>query len=101
MTERDSTLLVSSGKAESVSASKKAKGEAATRTTPVKKTRETPKKPHKDFPLFPHASGLWAKKVRGKLHYFGSDSKAALERWLREKDNLFAVEHPGHTTQTL
>lgn len=55
-----------------------------------------PPKPHVDFPLYPHASGCWAKKVRGKRHYFGPwrDPDAALAEWLRVKDDLLAGRKP-------
>jgi integrase len=57
------------------------------------------KKPHKDFPLHVHATGRWAKKVRGKLVYFGStkdDAKGekALALWLEQKDELLAGRTP-------
>jgi len=58
-----------------------------------------PSKPRPDFPLFPHATGRWAKKVRGKLEYFGKiadDPKGerALDKWLDEKDDLLAGRTP-------
>jgi len=49
-----------------------------------------PAKPTPDYPLFPHASGQWAKKAGGKLHYFGqwSDPQAALDRYNAWRDGV-------------
>jgi integrase len=55
-----------------------------------------PAKPRPDFPLFPHATGRWAKKIKGKLHYFGpwADPDAALGRYAEERDDLYAGRKP-------
>ncbi len=63
-------------------------------------------KPRPDFPLFPHATGRWAKKVRGKLHYFGKvaddpKGEAALAKWLDEKDDLLAGRTPNRNREGL
>src|SRR5262249_52435025 len=69
--------------------------------------REKPAKPSPEFPLFAHNNGQWAKKIRGRLCYFGSwvdtsaDTRsdhgagAALAKYLEEKDDL----HAGRTAR--
>lgn len=55
-----------------------------------------PNKPFPGFPLFPHATGRWAKKIWGKLHYFGpwSDPDGALAKYDREKEALYDRRKP-------
>jgi integrase len=45
---------------------------------------------------FYHAAGVWAKKIRGKLHYFGpwADPEGALENYRKQADNLHAGRKP-------
>lgn len=57
------------------------------------------KRPADGFPLWRHPSGRWCKKVRGRAHYFGRidrdpDGAAALNEWLRVKDDLLAGRRP-------
>ncbi len=64
-----------------------------------KATCDKSSEPHGDFPLFRHARGYWAKKVLGKLHYFGKvasdpDGQAALAKWLSDKNDLLAGRIP-------
>jgi integrase len=58
--------------------------------------RSKPAKPYPDYPLYAHAAGVWAKKIKGKVHYFGKwdDPDGALNKYLAEKDALHAGRKP-------
>ena len=59
-----------------------------------------PEKPTPDFPLFAHQNGQWAKKIRGKLYYFGkwADPDGAVIAYNRDRDDLLAGRVPQSRT---
>lgn len=64
-----------------------------------------PKRP-KNFPLYAHAVGYWAKKIRGKVRYFGSwrddpQGERALALWLEQRDDLLAGREPKAKADSL
>src|SRR4051812_45051491 len=64
---------------------------------------DKPAKPYDDFPLFAHNNGTWAKKIRGKLHYFGAwqDPDAAHRLYLERREDLKAGRHPTTPSEAL
>jgi hypothetical protein len=69
-------------------------------TTPV---RCKPAKPYPDFPIYAHAAGVWAKKIRGRDHYFGrsEDPDGSLKRYLEQRDDLHADRTPRQDPEAL
>ncbi len=71
-----------------------------------KGSAQKPRKPYPDFPLFPHATGRWAKKIKGKLHYFGKvaddpDGAAAVLKYQDQREDLQAGRKPREKTDGL
>ena len=64
---------------------------------------EKPAKPYAEFPLYAHSAGVWAKKIRGKVHYFGrwGDPNGALEKYLAQRDFLHAGRQPPAPKDTV
>jgi integrase len=83
-----------------------------------KAAKNKPGKPYSDFPLFDHDSGRWAKKIRGKLHYFGrwgrkegsrivwvedvaASAQAAVDLYNEQRDDLQAGREPRTQSDAL
>jgi hypothetical protein len=66
-------------------------------------TNNKPDKPYSKFPMLAHASGQWAAKLNGKLHYFGTwdDWQGALDRYTDQRDFLRAGKTPPAKPQLL
>ena len=62
----------------------------STRRATISKTD----KPRPDFPLCAPNNGQWAKKVCGRMRFFGvwADPQAALNTWLDQKDIVASVQ---------
>jgi integrase len=58
-------------------------------------------KPADDFPLYRHKSGQWAKKISGKVHYFGTNPEAALVKYNAWRTGTPAQPTEGMTVKEL
>ena len=50
------------------------------------------------FPLTLHPTGQYCKKIKGKIHYFGSDKKQALQRYLDQATYLHGCQSSTQIT---
>lgn len=60
------------------------------------KPTDKPSKPDPEFPLHAHRNGTWARRILGKVLYFGpwADPAAALANYVAEQDALHAGQSP-------
>jgi integrase len=56
--------------------------------------------PKTKFPLTLHRTGQYCKKILGRIVYFGKNADAALQRYLDERDYLYAGRTPPSNGQT-
>jgi integrase len=82
-------------------------GDAMSKSTLKRVSRKDaiskPEKPYECFPLFAHATKRWAKKINGKMHYFGKwdDPQAAVDLFNEQRDDLYAGRTPRPKTESL
>jgi len=67
------------------------------KSNPKRKTRSD------KFPLTLHKTGQYCKKIKGKIYYFGTDKKVALNRYLEQAADLHVgrMPRPKSTGQTM
>jgi integrase len=61
------------------------------------------KKPYPEYPLFAHASNQWAKKIKGRMWYFGTldDHVAALDKYNEQIHDIQAGRDPRRTRKQI
>ena len=71
------------------------------RHPPVKTAKV--KKPYPEYPLFAHASNQWAKKIKGRMWYFGTldDPTAALAKYDEQIHEIQAGRDPRRTRKQI